>query len=464
MKPTLSFPPRVHALRAAFLSVAFPAFATLGLQAAASDVAARLDEIVQRQVAAEQFTGAVLVAKRGAPIFDRGYGLANREWDIPNTPTTHFRIGSITKQFTAVAILRLEELGKLKLTDTVATHWSDAPASWSKITVQHLLSQTSGLPNVTRDPEFILWKFQPTTVRQMVGRFRDKPLEFAPGERHVYSNSNYLVLGLLIEEITKQRYGDFLLEQVLNPLGLNNTGVDSNLDLLPRRASGYWRRGDRILNAPYSDMTVPHASGAMYSTTHDLWRWAEALFGENPKLLTAASRAKLLTPAHDNYALGVRVAEFQGRKLIEHGGNISGFSSYLRYYPQQGLTVVVLANLSTGEGAEGLLNQLSAAALTAEGDAQPRAALTLPTATLERYCGVYDIGSGRQVTFRLTDGTLTAQATGQPAMPVIAESETKFYFKTVNTEVEFVRDEAGKVTHLLMKRDGRVRKAPRVSD
>lgn len=444
-------------------------FASIAIacRAAAADPVPQMEEIVQKHVAAERFTGAVLVAKRGTPVFDRAYGLANREWDIPNTPTTHFRIGSITKQFTAVAILLLAERGKLKLSDPVSAHWPEAPAAWNKITVHHLLTHTSGIPNVTNDPEFVLWKFQPTTVRIMVNRFRDRPLDFAPGERHAYSNSNYLVLGLLIELISTEKFADFLLENVLHPLALNNTGVDSNLELLPRRASGYWRRGDRILNAPYSDMTVPHAGGAMYSTTHDLWRWAEAIFGENPKLLSPASRAHLLTPAQDNYALGVRVATFKGRKLIEHGGNISGFSSHLRHYPDDGVTLVVLSNLTTGSSVvEDMLSELAAVVFGESDRAQnpARASVTVPTAVLQTYCGVYDIGSGRRVDFRLVDGSLTAQPSGQERMPVFAESETKFFFKTVGTEVEFVRGDDGKVTHLLMKREGRVRKAPRIAD
>jgi CubicO group peptidase (beta-lactamase class C family) len=434
----------------------------LGVANDGTDVSARMDAIVQQHVAAEQFSGAVLVAQRGAPLFDRAYGLANVEWDIPNTPTTHFRIGSITKQFTAVSVLLLEERGKLKLTDLVSVHLPDAPAAWSKITLHHLLTHTSGISNVTNDPEFILWKSQPTTVRQMVSRFRDLPLDFPTGERHVYSNSNYLVLGLIVETITAQRFGDFLIENVLDPIGLNNTGFDSNARILPRRASGYIRRGDQLLNAAYSNMSVPHAAGAMYSTTHDLWRWAEAIFGD--KLLTPGSRAKLLTPHQNNYALGVRVAVFQGRKLIEHGGNISGFSSFLRHYPEQGITVVVLANQNTPI-VEKLVGQLAAAALgDTEDGASTRTAITVPIATLESYCGVYEVRPGMQITFRLVDGAFTAQPTGEEPRPAFAESETKFFFKGVSTEVEFVRDEGGRVSHLVMKRGARSRKASRVSD
>ena len=432
---------------------------------AASDPTTRMEEIVQNQVTAGQFSGTVLVARRGVAIFDRAYGLANREWDIPNSAETHFRIGSITKQFTAVAILVLEERGKLKLEDPVSTHWRDAPEAWRAITLHHLLTQTSGIPNVTRDPEFILWKFQPTTVRHMVGRFRDQPLEFAPGERHAYSNSNYLVLGLIIELVSGQAYGDFMRDAVLKPLGMIETGVDSNLDLLPRRASGYWRRNERVLNAPYSDMSVPHASGAMYSTTHDLLRWCEAIFHD--QLLTPASRRKLLTPALENYALGLRVADFKGRKVIEHGGNISGFSSHLRHYPEDGLTVVVLSNITASEGTpELLVRQLSEVALEdAGGTAPPQRAIGVPAAILANYAGTYDVGSGKTVTFRVVEGALSATPSGQSPLAVHAVSEKRFYFDKLPFEVEFVRDATtGRVTHLLMLRDGRARKAMRVGD
>jgi hypothetical protein len=172
----------------------------------------------------------------------------------------------------------------------------------------------------------------------------------------------------------------------------------------------------------------------------------------------------LLTPVENGYALGVRVTVFQGRKIVEHGGNIAGFSSFLRYYPEQGLTVVALSNMST-RIIDDLGNQLAAAALDGHDDAKPaRTPITVPAATLATYCGVYEVRPGTQVTFRLVDGNFTAQPTGQQAMPVFAETETRFFFKTVGTEVEFVRDESGRVTHLMMMRDGRARKAPRVAD
>ena len=443
---------------------AFASFVLVALVASGrgAEAAARMEEIVQRHVTAKQFTGAVLVAKRGVALFDRAYGSANLEWDIPNTPATHFRIGSITKQFTAACILLLEERGKLQLTDPVSTHLRDTPAAWSKITLHHLLTHTSGISNVTSDPEFILWKYQPTTARHMVSRFRDLPLDFPAGERHAYSNSNYLVLGLIIEQLTFQRFGEFLRENVLDPLGLKESGVDSNLKMLPRRASGYMRRGDEILNASYTDMSVPHAAGAMYSTTHDLRRWAEAVFGD--KLLSPASRVKLLTPAQNDYALGVRVVDSDGRRRIDHGGSIAGFSSFLAYYPDEGVTVVVLSNLST-EIAAKLGYQLATAAFhDGEIPTPNRTPIAVPAAILESYRGVYELRPGMTNTIRLENGNLTTQLTGQRAHPLFAESETKFFLETLDAQVEFVHDERGRVTHLVMHQHGRSRKIPRISD
>ncbi len=445
---------------ATLASLVLVAFAA---RSSAADATARMEAAVQRHVAAEQFTGAVLVAKRGVALFDRAYGPANREWEIANTPATHFRIGSITKQFTAVAILVLEERGKLKLTDPISVHVPDAPAAWSKITLHHLLTHTSGIPNVTSDPEFILWKGNPATVTQMVGRFRDLPLDFPVGDRHAYSNSNYLVLGLIVEKVTGgQRFGDFLREHVLDPLGLNDSGLDVNHRILPRRAAGYERSGGKIFNAPYTDMSVPHAAGAMYSTTHDLWRWAEAVFHD--KLLMPASRAKLLTPVRDDYALGVRISVSHGRKVIEHGGNIAGFSSFLAHYPDDGVTVVVLANQETRIAAE-LAVQLAAAAFgEADASATPRTSVSVPVATLETYVGVYQLRPGFRNTIRLKDGRLTTQLTGQRAHALLAESETKFFLTDLNAQIEFVRDANGRATEMVMYQHGRSRKVPRVAE
>ena len=180
------------------------------------DIGKRIDEIVRFRVENKEFTGSVLVAKGDQILLNKGYGLANREWNIPNTPTTKYRLGSVTKQFTAAAILLLEEQGKLKVEDLVKTHWPDAPAAWDKVTIFHLLTHTSGIPSVTSLPDFKTWKLSDTTAEKTTGYVRDKPLEFPPGSQFHYSNSGYILLGYLIERISGQSYGEFLNQKDLH--------------------------------------------------------------------------------------------------------------------------------------------------------------------------------------------------------------------------------------------------------
>lgn len=322
-------------------------------------IQAQLDRIVARAAARHGFMGAVLVTRDGTTLLDRGYGSASLELDVPNTPATRFRIGSVTKQFTAAAILVLEERGQLRLSDSVARHLPEAPATWATITLHQLLTHTSGIANLTRLPEFRTWVRLPQTAADVLNRLRDLPLDFPPGDRHAYSNSNYLLLGLVIERLSGQPYAAFLHDHVLDPLGLRDTDVDNNFELVPRRAAGHgWLMGT-YLNAPYTDMTVPHAAGALYSTTHDLRRWIEGLLAG--RLLRPATVARMLTPEREDYALGVRVTtDPDGRRLIAHGGSIAGFSAFLGHYPEGKVTIVVLANVAGG-GAIALGRQLGPA-------------------------------------------------------------------------------------------------------
>jgi CubicO group peptidase (beta-lactamase class C family) len=315
----------------------------LALPAAAQD-AARMEPFIQAAVEKNTFMGAILVARGDEVLLSKGYGEANLEWRLPNTPATKFRLGSLTKQFTAALILLLEERGKLATEDPIGKHMADVPAAWSAITLHHLLTHTSGIPNVTSLPEFAKFQAFPATVEQTIALVRDKPLDFAPGERMSYSNSGYLVLGHVIERITGQDYASFLKANILDPLGMMDTGLDSNATVMPRRASGYSPSPNGLVNAGFAHMSVPHAAGAMYSTTEDLLRWNRGLFGG--KILSAASLRKMTTPFKNNYALGVRVLTLNGKTRITHGGGIQGFNTALAYDPDARITVVVLANVN----------------------------------------------------------------------------------------------------------------------
>jgi CubicO group peptidase (beta-lactamase class C family) len=427
----------------------------------AQDVA-RLEQIVQPYVENKTFMGSVLVARGADVILSKGYGSANLEWNTPNTPSTKFRLGSITKQFTAASILLLEERGKLKLDDPIKTYLPDAPAAWDRITIFNLLTHTSGIPNFTNLPEYKTLQLSETPVTKTVATVRDKPLDFFPGEKMSYSNSGYILLGHVIEKVSGGSYEKFVQENIFTPLGMKDSGYDSNSAIIARRAAGYMPSPSGPVNAGYIHMSIPHAAGALYSTTEDLLRWEQGLFGG--KVVSAASLQRMTTPFKNDYALGVVVQTAGGRKVVQHGGGIEGFNTFMAYYPDDKLTVAVLANIN-GTTPNAIATKLAA---VAHGEAvqspSERKEITVPKATLEKYVGTYEFAPGINLMVRLVEGDqLTVQLTGQGQLPMFAESETKYFLKIVDAQVEFVKDASGAVTHAVLHQNGRDQKASRTS-
>ena len=260
---------------------------------------------MQAEMRVNGFSGTILLARKGAPIVARGYGPANAEWSIPNTPRTKFRLGSITKQFTSMAVMQLQQQGKLKVQDPICQYLTPCPDAWKPITIHHLLTHTSGIPSYTNSPSYMTTMMVPKTVDQMVAGFRDLPLEFEPGAQFKYNNSGYFLLGVLLEKVTGQPYERVLGDQIFTPLGMQDSGYDSPTRILPLRASGYSRQGSESTNAPYLDMVQPFAAGALYSTVEDLLKWDQALYTD--KLLPSAARTEMFTPFKGNYAYGWQV-------------------------------------------------------------------------------------------------------------------------------------------------------------
>lgn len=420
----------------------------------------RMDQIVQPLVESRQFMGSVLVARADQILFHKAFGSANLEWDIANTTTTKYRIGSITKQFTSASILLLEERGKLKLNDPVKKHFPEAPTAWDRVTIEHLLTHTSGIPNFTSFPEFQKLKQFQTSPVELIGLFKDKPLEFAPGEKMAYSNSGYLLLGYIIEKISGMSYADFVQANIFTPLGMRDSGYDSNASIIARRAAGYTRSGESMLNAEFVHMSMPHAAGGLYSTTEDLLRWQRQLYGG--KLLSAASLKKMTTPFKGDYALGLAVHTGK-RKTYSHGGGIEGFNTYLAYYPDTQVTVVALANLNGVAPAElgaklGMIAHGEKVALTHE-----RKEISVPRSVLERYVGTYALTPQLNVMVTLEGDQLLTQVSGQQRVPAFAESQTHFFLKVVDAQWEFVETD-NKVTHLILYQNGREIRAQRTSD
>ncbi len=421
-----------------------------------------MDQVIQSYVSSKTFMGSVLVAQGDEVLLSKGYGSANLEWNIPNSPATKFRLGSVTKQFTAASILLLEERGKLKTEDPVKKLLPDAPAAWDKITIFHLLTHTSGIPNFTSFPDYQSQEPFASTPEKLVARFRDKPLDFEPGEKWNYSNSGYVLLGYLIEKASGESYEKFVQENIFGPLGMKDSGYDSNSAVILRRAAGYVPAKDGPVNAGFIHMSIPFSAGALYSTTEDLLRWEQGLFGG--KLLSSASLAKMTTPFKSDYAFGVSVHTVGSHKAIDHGGGIEGFNTFLAYYPEEKLTVVALGNLN-GAAPQEIATRLAAIARGEKVELpSERKEITLSPKVLEQYVGTYQLAPKINMMITMENGQLFPQLSGQGKLPVFAKSETVFFPKVVDAEIEFGKDEKGAVAYVVLHQGGRDQKAPRTSD
>jgi CubicO group peptidase (beta-lactamase class C family) len=323
--------------------------------AAAPDDVARMQDAIQQRVAHEQFMGTVLVAQGNRLLINRAYGFADLEWTIANTPETKFRIASLTKQFTAAAILLLQERGKLTIEAPVKTYLLDIPPAWSDVTIFNLLTHTSGIPDFIHLPDYQSLERLPLVPEQLIAKIRDKPLEFLPGSDWSYSNSGYLLLGLVIEKVSGESFAQFVQENLLDPAGMKDSGYDSNAAVILHRASGYTHGPNGLENAPFIDMRVPFAAGGLYSTTGDLLRWERALF--SGKILSKTSLAQLTTPFKRGYGFGVLIRSVDGDKVVDHSGNIEGFNTRLIHAERNDWVIVVLSNVS-GPTGEQLANDL----------------------------------------------------------------------------------------------------------
>ena len=422
----------------------------------------RMDQIVRSYVDNKQFMGTALVARGDQVLFSKGYGYANLEWNVPNAPDTKFRLGSVTKQFTAASILLLEERGKLNINDPVKKYLPDAPSAWDRITIYHLLTHTSGVPNFTSFPDYAKLEPFAATPEQLVARFRDRALDFQPGEKWNYSNSGYVLLTLLLEKVSGESYEKFVRENIFSPLGMKDSGYDSNSAVIPHRAAGYTPGKNGVENAGFIHMSIPQGAGALYSTTEDLLKWEVGLFGG--KLLKPATLAKMTTPFKDNYALGLQVETVAGHKAIQHGGGIEGFNTNLAYYPDDKLTVVVLGNLNSG--APGEISGKLASVARGETVRLPgeRKEITLDPAALGRFVGAYQLGPGANFLITLDGKQLFSKLGNQPALALFAESENLFFVKEVDATIEFPKDEKGPASQLTLHQNGRDMNAKRLDD
>jgi CubicO group peptidase (beta-lactamase class C family) len=291
------------------------------------------------------------------------------------------------------------------------------------------------------------------TQASVIERFKDKPLEFAPGEKFKYSNSGYYLLGIIIERTSGKTYADFLQENIFAPLGMKQTGYDDARRVIKNRASGYARQGSSIVNAAYTNTSIPFSAGALYSTTEDMLRWDQSLFTE--KLVKRKSLEEMFAPFKEGYGYGWDTEKMLDRQMINHSGAISGFSSTINRFADDRVTVIVLGNTQYVPSAR-LADALSAIVFGAPYKIPAeRQAITVATQILDKYIGQYQLAPNFIITITKEDGKLMGQPTGQPKSELFAESETKFFLKTVDAQVTFVKDAEGNVTNLILHQNGR---------
>jgi CubicO group peptidase (beta-lactamase class C family) len=302
--------------------------------------AAAIDSYINELVAQGQFSGAILVAHNGKVMLSQGYGMADNEQQIANTPQTRFRLASLTKPFTAIAVLMLHAEGKLNINDTVCLYIQPCPPAWQPVTIRHLLSHTSGIPNYTDFFDFELSEMQNTTPDELIGRFRNLPLNYEPGSMYYYNNSGYVLLGVIIERASGQSYEDFLRANIFEPLNMENTGYDHNVNFIHNQAIGYSTVG---IEAPFIDVSTLHAAGSLYSTVEDMYRWEQAL--HDNYLLPRSLREEMFTPVHYGYGYGWRIGTLFNRPAMSHPGFINGFSNYMVRFPTTETFIIVCSNL-----------------------------------------------------------------------------------------------------------------------
>jgi D-alanyl-D-alanine carboxypeptidase len=432
------------------------ALLALAAGADAGAPAGALDATLRASFPADE-PGVVALVRRGTEVLlRRGYGLADREAGKPLEPEHVLRIGSVTKQFTAAAVMLLVESGKVSLDDEIGKY---VPSyNRAGVTVQRLLSHTAGVPSYTDRPGWIGRMAQDLGPEQILASFKDLPLEFAPGQRWRYSNSGYYLLGLLIEKVSGQSYPQFLATHIFQPLGMKHTGYGDDPALGPL-ARGYERSGGRRIEpAATISMRQPFSAGGLRSTVDDLARWDAAISAG--KLLSSKGWQRVFTPVRlpdgkdSRYGFGWFIRDEQGHRIEEHGGGIPGFNSEILRDPDEQVVVVLLANsLPAATNLAFLAKRLRGIAVGRP--VSERQDIILPVAQLDGYLGRYELAPGFVLTVSREGQRMFAQATGQPRAEIFASARQEFFLKVVDAQLSFQVDDKGQASAVTLHQGGR---------
>lgn len=453
----LSFPLAVRVLRT---TACLALFLGQPIRAAAqTELASRVDAIMA-PFASEGPGASVAVVKDGRVVVRRAYGFANLETRTPMRPEMVFELGSVTKQFTSTAILMLVQQGKLALDDDIRKYVPDFPDKGPRITIEHLLTHTSGIKDYTDDPNWPgLWR-QDLTPMQVVDLVKDAPLEFAPGTKWRYDNTGYTLLGLVLEKASGVPYAEFIRANIFEPLGMTHSLYGSFSAIVPDRASGY-TRGEKggWENAPYLSMSQPYAAGSLMSNVDDMVKWDAAVSAG--KLLAADSWTKAFTGYRlaggqdSRYGFGWQLGSYERHEIVRHGGGIPGYSTYVLRMPADHVYVVVLSNSDVPT----LTPEDAAVRIAAEVIGVPvrfPAAIAVPVQVLDSYVGRYEIAPGdvRAIT---REGTrLVSQRNSGEKSPLIAIGAGEFSFEESFQRLTFERDPSGQVVRVVSRTLGGV--------
>jgi CubicO group peptidase (beta-lactamase class C family) len=451
--------------RMAFMTLALQTvFLVIGLKASvplpasqptvSKSLGPRIETYVAPYVRTNNFSGVIFVAKGSQVQFRKGYGHAVREFDVPVTPETKFHIASMSKTFTAAAIMLLEQQGKLLTSDPLTKYIPDYPTG-DRITLHHLLVHTSGIPNVNSFPDYVAKSRFPHRLDEIISWFRDKPLDFEPGARYSYSNSNYNVLAFVIEKVSGRPYGEFLEENIFKPLGMKDTAHHGDPEaVILLLAGGYQPAGGNgVERAPYLDWTIKTGNGSLYTTADDLYKWDRALYGD--KVLNAASRRKIFTEHVEGVGYGWFIRKGKHRS-VAFGGRSPGFSASIERFIDDDVCVIVLSNLYSSI-AQTMAGDLAAIAFGEDRKPLiPAAPLTIGTAVLDGYLGRYQFGKDFApnpgiVAEIKRDGSwlVLVAGGGGGASYLIPVAENRFIDRAYGGIVSFFKDAEGRTTELI---------------
>ncbi|MDO1446586.1 serine hydrolase [Rhodocytophaga aerolata] len=420
-----------------------------------NEIATKADELMTAYTKQKKFSGSVLIARKGDILFEKGYGMANLEKKLPNTPDTEFRIASITKTFTSAIILRLAEQKKIALDDALTKFIPDYP-NGEKIQIKHLLSHSSGIVSYTTLPDYFkTWINHSLTSKQTMEHFKNLPLEFQPGTRFGYSNSNYVLLSYIAEKVTGKELGSLYQQEIFSKLKVAHTGKDANNRTSEFQARGYITNPQTAEWIPANpmDITTPAGAGCIYSSVRDLYAWDRSLYTN--AILSEQSKQMAFTPYQAGYGYGWQVGEKYGKKQVSHSGKSpDGFVTNLIRFPEQEVCIIFLSNYGDVDGRQ-LSDDLTALVFNeAYNLPKQKVEVTLDEEVLARYAGVYQLDPQFNVTISVEGNKLYALAVGDAEkMELTAEGINKFFMKGPEIEIEFI-EENGKVQYMLIKMQG----------